>query len=132
MKKILPLFILLFLPACSVTMYEPVGLGMTSSVSQTEVINAIQNGIAKAGWTIQQQSGSGFLVGWVNQDKAARVNLKYHSRNRLVSFTYVDSKNLKYENTPARKSINYSYNLNLLNLEKQVALNLASIIARAR
>ena len=127
-RLLLSFWVLALLIACTVPLYEPVGLGLPPSISTQQTMSAIASGIRLGGWKLVSSHNLGYVAQLSNYDEEARVRIDYDPGLRIVSFRYLDSKNMQYAEGSYGKEISFSYNIKLEEMEKAVAIKLAELI----
>ncbi len=115
---------LFLLTSCSTKIYEPIGLALPVKVENEGVLAAIEFGIGKTKWEVESQNYNDFILIRKFEKKQARVSVSFDRSLEIVNFNYIDSENMDYVN----KTISFVYNMELLDLEKQIALTLAELI----
>ena len=130
MIRITTILLLLWCIACSAPLYKPVGLGVPRKISTTQVMKSIKKGVELAQCEVIRVKKTEVIAFIKEDEEEVTLAIKYNPSTRIIHFAYVDSKNMDYRNENGLESIHFSYNVLVENLEKQIALKVAEVLAR--
>ena len=116
---------MVFLVACSTSLYEPAGLGLPPHINPEIRDAAILRGIDKAGWELDKQLAGRFYVSYQDEDENAVVQIR--QENKVLHFKFYA---IEGEKNPEkfRELHSFEYNRKMLELEEQIALEVAKVI----